>query len=354
MTGLTDILIRQIQSTGPLSVAEYMNECLLHPEFGYYSTRDPFGKDGDFTTAPEISQMFGELLGLCLAQTWLDQGQPEQFTLAELGPGRGTLMADILRVTKAVPGFQQAANIVLMEASAALREKQKSVLNNYDVDWIDNIGAMPAAPLYLVANEFFDALPIRQFDRDNSGWREHQITTKDRKLLMALSAPAPIAALDHRLNNTAPGDTVEICPSASGIIQTVSEVIGEHGGVAIVVDYGNWRSLGDTFQAIKGHKTVSPFATPGKADLTAHVDFEALTVACRNANVTGMTRQSDLLMRLGIETRAKHLASNLVGDKLKSHDKAYRRLTHPLEMGTLFKAIAIYPKNAAAPPGFDP
>ncbi|MEE9428749.1 MAG: SAM-dependent methyltransferase [Paracoccaceae bacterium] len=353
MNDLGTLVLRRIEATGPVSVADYMADCLLHPEFGYYNTRDPFGEAGDFTTAPEISQMFGELLGLCLAQTWMDQGQPSQFCLAELGPGRGTLMADILRVTKMVPGFHEAMHPILLEASPALRRKQKEILQDYQISWIADIAELPENPLFLIANEFFDALPIRQFSRDDNGWREHQIVSVNGKLSMGLSAPAPLGSLDHRLADTKSGDTVETRPSAEGFIQTVSERIAQYGGVALIIDYGDWRSLGDTFQAVKDHKAVSPLAEPGLADLTAHVDFEALVATLSDTQATPMVRQSDLLKSLGIDTRAQQLAANLEGDELESHNEAHRRLTHPLEMGTLFKAIAFYPKNAASPPGFE-
>ena len=205
MNALAELLLRRINATGPISVADYMADCLLRPNHGYYTTRTPFGEAGDFTTAPEISQMFGELLGLSLAQHWLNTGQPDRFTLAELGPGRGTLMADILRATAKISGLHAAARIVLLEASPALRRKQRELLEGYEVTWIDTIEALPKTPLFLIANEFFDALPIRQFSRDDKGWREHQIADVGGKLSMGLSAPAPIAALEHRLADTKTG-----------------------------------------------------------------------------------------------------------------------------------------------------
>ncbi len=353
MTKLNDILLRRIAAAGPMGVAEYMAECLLHPEHGYYTSRPAFGEAGDFITAPEISQMFGELIGLCLAQAWIDQGRPEAFVLAELGPGRGTLMADVLRVTKMVPGFHDGLEIILFEASPALRRKQLEILAGYDVNWIENLDALPEKPVFLLANEFFDALPIRQFSRDDDGWREHLITDRGGKISMGLSDVAPVAELAHRLDDTKPGDTVEIRPMAAGIVQQVAARIAEFGGMALIVDYGDWRSLGDTFQAVKDHKPVSPLAKPGLADLTAHVDFEALSQAAEAVTVTPLTRQSDFLNRLGIQTRAQQLGANLQGDPLEAHEEAYRRLTHPLEMGKLFKAVALYPQGATPPPGFE-
>ncbi|GGE59235.1 class I SAM-dependent methyltransferase [Actibacterium pelagium] len=354
MTPLAEILSRRIAQTGPISVADYMAECLLHPEHGYYSTRDPFGAGGDFTTAPEISQMFGEMLGLCLAQTWMDQGSPKAFTLAEIGPGRGTLMSDILRIAKAVPGFVEAARVHLIEASPTLRKVQRQTLGDHPVTWLDDAQALPNdQPLFLVANEFFDALPIRQFQRDEKGWRERMVGLQDTTLAMGLSSPAPIALLDHRLADTQPGQIVETCPAAAPIVQAIGARIADNGGCAILIDYGDWHSLGDTLQALRDHQPEDPLANPGEADLTAHVDFEVLALADVSVNHTAMTPQGVLLERLGITPRAQQLAQKLAGDALESHIAAHRRLTHPQEMGNLFKTIALYPRDAPPPPGFD-
>ena len=354
MTALADLLIRQINATGPLTVAHYMTECLLHPEHGYYRTRDPLGPQGDFTTAPEISQMFGEMLGLCLAQTWMGQGAPTPFSLAELGPGRGTLMADILRATRGVPGFHAAAQVVMVEASAPLKALQRDTLNDHPATWVTNVADIPNAPLFLVANEFFDALPIRQFQRDPNGWRERMIGVSDGALSIGLSAATPVAMLDHRLSDTEPGQIVETCAPAQAIISDIATRITEQGGVAIVIDYGDSPSRGDTLQALKDHAFDPPLAHPGDADLTAHVDFGALTAAAAGASVSPILDQGVLLERLGITQRAQTLAQNLTGPALDQHISAHRRLTHPQEMGTLFKTIALTPPGAPWPPGFDP
>jgi SAM-dependent MidA family methyltransferase len=354
MTPLADLLMRRIAATGPMSVAEFMAECLMHPEHGYYSTRDPFGAAGDFTTAPEISQMFGELIGLWLAQVWMDQGAPAAFTLAELGPGRGTLMADILRATRAVPGFHAGARVRLVEASPVLRRVQRQTLAGHDVTWIDHAEALPEAPLFLVANEFFDALPIRQFERDRMGWRERMVGLVEGRLAMGLSDPAPLAALAHRLDDTAPGEIVETCPAAGAIIRTIADRVNGFGGAALIVDYGGWRSRGDTLQAVRRHRFEPPLAHPGAADLTAHVDFEALAQAAEGVRASGLTPQGVFLERLGITQRAKALAGKLSGAALESHIVAHRRLTHPAEMGTLFKILALTPFSSPVPPALDP
>nr|ABY79036.1 hypothetical protein [endosymbiont of Ridgeia piscesae] len=353
MTELAKLLIEHIKNSGPISLAEYMGECLLHPKHGYYSTRDPFGADGDFTTAPEISQMFGELLGLCMAQTWLQQGSPNAFTLAEIGPGRGTLMADVLRATKGVAGFHTAAQITLIEASPALQKIQREQLADYDVTWLGDISETPKAPLYLLANEFFDALPIHQYIMEDDGWRERLVGVADDELVFGASAAADLPPLEHRRKDCRTGDLVEVCGAASAIAGEIATRIAEHGGAAIIIDYGDWRSLGDTLQALRNHEFDSPLAHPGEADITAHVDFEALAVsAVSHTPVSKMIPQGELLKRLGIDQRAEVLAQGLEGAELENHMSTHRRLTEPTEMGTLFKAIAFYPNGQQPPPGF--
>jgi NADH dehydrogenase [ubiquinone] 1 alpha subcomplex assembly factor 7 len=350
---LADLIAARIRSDGPMSVADYMADALMDPVHGYYATRDPFGAAGDFITAPEISQMFGELIGLCLAQAWMDQGCPHPITLAELGPGRGTLMADMLRATRSVPGFHDAATVVLLEASPILRAAQARALAPHTPRWIDDIADLPEAPVFLVANEFFDALPIRQFVRSGPGWRERRIGTQDGRLVYGLAAERPQPALDHRLGDTRDGDLVELCPALPAIVDTIGRRVETHGGAALIIDYGDRRSLGDTFQALRGHATADPLADPGEADLTAHVDFEAIARATPSA-ATGMTPQGHFLERLGIGARAQALGRSASGAELDALIAAHRRLTHREEMGQLFKAIGLYPTHAAPPPGLDP
>lgn len=350
MSALKELLIRRIKAEGPITLAEYMSNCLLHPEHGYYATRDPFGQKGDFVTAPEISQMFGELVGLALAQSWMDQGSPSVFTLAELGPGRGTLMSDILRATKIVPGFHDAAQIVLVEASETLKSVQAETLKGFDVEWLPDVSALPDQPHWLIANEFFDALPIRQFERGETGWRERLVHADGDNLGFGLAHETSYEDLANRLEDTKQGDIVETCPAAAGIIRAIGDRIANNGGAALIFDYGDWHSLGDTFQALKAHEPVNPFDNPGEADLTAHVDFEALSLASP-CKLSRITPQGVFLERLGIVQRAQTLAQNLSGEILEDHISAFRRLTHPEEMGTLFKVMALYPEGANPPPG---
>jgi NADH dehydrogenase [ubiquinone] 1 alpha subcomplex assembly factor 7 len=353
MTPLGERLIRRISRAGPMTVSEYMTECLLDPVHGYYTRRDPLGRTGDFITAPEISQMFGELIGLWLGQVWLDQGAPGEVALVELGPGRGTLMADALRATTRMPGFHAAIRLHLVEASPALRAVQAGALAPYSPQFHDGLGTVPDLPLLLVANEFFDALPIRQFQRaEGPLWHERVLGLRDGTLALGLSPPAPVAALESRLADTSPGQIVETCAPAEAIAGDIGRRIAERGGAALILDYGDWTSIGDTFQAVAAHRHVDPFAAPGEADLTAHVAFGPIARAAAPALVTPLVTQGAFLERLGITGRARALAARLEGAALEAHVAAHRRLTHPSEMGNLFKALALVPGATGLPPGF--
>ncbi len=331
-----------------MTLADYMADCLMHPVHGYYATRDPFGAKGDFVTAPEISQMFGELLGLALAQCWLDQGAPAPFTLAELGPGRGTLMADALRATRGVPGFHAGLRLHLVETSATLRAVQARTIA-VPATWHDSADTLPDAPLFVIANEFFDALPIRQYERRTAGWYERMVGLAGDRLTFGVT-PCPLP--DPRFATDPPGTVVETCPAAPAIIASIATRIAAHGGAAIIVDYGGWRSKGDTLQALRAHNPEHALATPGQADLTAHVDFEALALATPLPR-SGLTAQGTLLQRLGIDQRAARLAAGMAGTTLENHRAALHRLTGPAEMGSLFQALAFHAPGTPLPPGFN-
>lgn len=359
MTPLAARLARQIVQTGPMPLSDYMAACLLDPDDGYYTRAEVFGAGGDFITAPEISQMFGELVGLALAQNWLEQGAPDPFILAELGPGRGTLMADILRASARVPGFRAAARVVLVEASPRLREAQARALRPHPVQWIDRPEDLPEGPLWLVANEFFDALPIRQFVRDGTGWAETVvgIDPETGALRPGRAPPAAVAALADRVQALPQGTVVEVCPAAGPILADIAwRIAVARRGLALAIDYGGFGGTGDTFQALRRHAPVDPFAEPGHADLTAHVDFAPLVAAARasGARVAGPIGQGLFLERLGIGHRAEALARHLSGVRLETHRAAHRRLTDPAEMGTLFKVLAVTAPAAPLPPGFAP
>lgn len=354
---LLETLRRRIAHDGPMSVADYMSECLLNPTQGYYTTQTAIGAGGDFITAPEISQMFGELLGLALAQAWRDQGEPSAFALAELGPGRGTLMADMLRATRGLPGFHAAMDLVLIEASPKMRALQAEALSAYAPRWLDRVEDLPQQPLFLVANEFFDALPLRQFIRTGAMWSERRVgLDDDQNLAFGLGAPTAQPALAHRIDDTREGDLVEYNEIASVVTEAIAQRIATHGGAALIVDYGDWRSLGDTLQALRAHAPADPLDNPGQADLTTHVDFEVLAQAARAQGCahTRLTPQGVFLERLGITARAQSLAAPLDGDPLTALIAAHRRLTHPEEMGNLFKVLGLMPETAPPPAGLEP
>ncbi len=331
-----------------MPVADYMAECLHDPDNGYYATRDPLGKAGDFITAPEVSQIFGELLGLWFAQVWMDQGRQEGI-LAELGPGRGTLMADALRATRGVPGFHEAMTVHLVEASPVLRALQAEAVPK--AVFHDSVADLPEGPLFLVANEFFDALPIRQFQMNDKGdWQERQIGIDGERLIWGLAPPAPLSVRD----GFEPGMIVETCAPGEAIAEEIGRRIAIHGGAALIVDYGDVESVGDTFQALSNHAYADPLDAPGTADLTAHVAFGPLERAAAPALASGPVAQGVFLERLGITARAQTLAKGLRGAALESHIAAHRRLTHPAEMGTLFKVMALTPDGAPQPPALEP
>lgn len=351
---LAQRIAERIAATGPITIADYMAECLLDPTDGYYTRRDPLGSAGDFTTAPEVSQMFGELVGLSLAQSWMDQGAPAAFDLVELGPGRGTLMADILRATERVPGFHAAAQLTFVEASPVLRAAQEKALPaGRAATWQETVHAIAhTGPLFLVANEFFDALPIRQFQKEGDLWRERLIGLQDGRLGVGLSGPVQMPALEARIDARS-GDIVELCPSAAPIMEWIGQRLSTQGGAALIIDYGDVGGVGDTWQAVAKHTYVDPLATPGAADLTAHVQFDALARAARPAVNSVVTGQGVFLERLGITARAEALARTASGAALEQVIAAHRRLTHPDEMGTLFKVMALVAAGAPLPPGLD-
>ena len=351
-TPLHEVIARRIRADGPMPVAEYMALCLSHPDHVYYITRDPLGRGGDFTTAPEISQMFGEMLGLWLAQAWMDRGSPSPFLLAELGPGRGTLMADILRASARVPGFAEAADLWLVETSPALRRKQWEALSAHQPNWADDIDGLPDGPLFLIANEFFDALPIRQFVLRDGALHERMVGLTGDALAFGLSPP--LAPGDDLPGGTEEGAIFETCPQGRTIATTIGARLESGVGVALVVDYGHAapRASGDTLQAVKDHAHADPLDVPGEADLTAHVDFLSLSKAAESAGATswGIRRQGALLDWLGIRVRAAMLAKKQP-ERADEIEAALDRLTNPDAMGTLFKALALSGDDTA-PPGF--
>ncbi|MEQ8355137.1 MAG: SAM-dependent methyltransferase [Kiloniellaceae bacterium] len=362
MQRLRDHLVQRLKREGALTVADFMGEALTHPVSGYYMSGDPFGAPsaagGDFVTAPEVSQMFGELIGVWCADTWARLGRPAPCQLVELGPGRGTLMADALRATRQIPGFHDALDIQLVEISPALRERQREALGAHRVTWRDNVGQIPEAPLLLIANEFFDALPVRQFEQTGDGWAERLVVLSPAgELAFALAAPSPANRLlvPGPLREAPEGSLAEICPAALNTCAFLGHRMAREPGAALIIDYGPARpSPGPTLQALRQHRRQEVLEEPGNADLTAHVDFASLAQAAVTAGCAawGPVEQGAFLGALGIELRAAQLAEAAPG-AAAAIAKARQRLTQPTQMGSLFKALALTPREAAAPAGFE-
>jgi len=342
-----------------MAVEAFMAACLGDPRDGYYIRRDPLGVAGDFITGPEISQMFGELIGLWCAEMWRRMDRPRPFPLVELGPGRGTLASDAVRaIGQAMPDCARALDLHLVETSPALRERQRQALGARPVTWHDALATVPEGPILVIANEFFDALPIRQFQRTADGWHERLVdTATDGGFQFVAGAPlaAPPAAAPRVLARARPGDVIEVCDAGRRLIGDIADRLGRHGGGALVIDYGYPDGgPGETLQAVKAHRRHDPLHDPGEADLTAHVDFAALAAAAGDGvSVHGPVHQRTWLRRLGIDRRLADLTA-----RAREADRAglvagYRRLTDGDQMGTLFKALALGAKGLDAPPGFD-
>jgi NADH dehydrogenase [ubiquinone] 1 alpha subcomplex assembly factor 7 len=342
-----------IQSTGPMPVWRYMELCLTHPQHGYYISRDPLGREGDFTTAPEVSQMFGELVGLWAASVWKAIGSPPVLRLIELGPGRGTMMADALRAVRVLPPLYQALSVHLVEINPVLREKQKATLQGArSISWHDSIDDVPDGPAVILANEYFDVLPIHQVVRGETGWHERtvELDANGRLVFGAAAEPTPrFELLLPPLVRAAPAGAVfEWRPDAE--VMKLAARVRDQDGAALIIDYGHLRSdAGDTFQAIARHSFADPLRNPGQADVTAHVDFEALSRAAEDlgARVHGPVSQGEFLKRLGIETRAAALMAKASPEISEDISGALKRLigTGRGGMGSLFKVLAISEPN---------
>ncbi len=352
---------RRIALNGPLNLARYMSLCLVHEEHGYYMKKDPLGVLGDFTTAPEISQMFGELIGLWCAGIWQSMGAPANMHLVELGPGRGTLMADALRaIRRALPQFMAAINVHLVETSPVLREKQADALRLSGIvpHWHERVGDVPPGPVIFIANEFFDALPIYQYQKTQSGWRERLVgAAGGQGFRMALSPViAKNTSLPEKLCKAAIGDVAEISPARDKVVKTISKRLARQAGAALIIDYGHVKTAhGDTFQAVKNHQYTNPFHSPGNADLTSHVDFEHMgNIAFEGgAAVHGPITQGEFLTRLGIKARAQVLAGRGDGEVKIQIKNALKRLTDAGQMGELFKVLCLTSPTPVAPLPFN-
>jgi SAM-dependent MidA family methyltransferase len=345
----------QIRQSGPLTVAQYMTACLHDPQGGYYATRPAIGGEGDFITAPMVSQMFGELLGLWAAEAWAGMGRPAQVVLAEAGPGDGTMICDVLRAARAVPEFLAAAELWLVETSAPLRRRQAAALAGSPLapNWAEGLDGLPSGrPLILLSNELLDCLPAQQFVRTPAGWAQRVVGLDAAgELAFGLQA-APIAALAP---DAEVGSVWEVSPAQQAFGAALGARIAAEGGAALLIDYGrDVPGPGDTLQALRAHAKVSPLADPGEADLTVHADFPAMLAAAREAGAaaTPIIGQGDFLRRLGIGARAEALARSRP-DMADLLARQLERLIGDDQMGRLFKACAIHAPGDPAPPAFE-
>ena len=348
-TPLMRCIRERIALNGPMGVAAYMDLCLNDPDHGYYATRRPIGAAGDFTTAPEVSQMFGELIAMWAAAVWQASGRPP-VALVEIGPGRGTLMRDMARAVTSVSGFAPALHLV--ETSRSLTKQQRETLGGTDATWHVSVEetrtALADMPAIWIANELLDALPVEQFVRRGDGWHDRTITTGEKGLAFAIGEPADVGC------DAPDGTVLERSAPREAMVRDLARDVASHGIAALFFDYGSFTGgTGDTLQAVARHRRVDPLATPGEADLTSHVDFAALAaIACEEGCEVETTSQGALLLRLGLLERAGRLgasADEAVRERLRGE---VERLAAPAQMGELFKVMALRPAGTPPPPGF--
>lgn len=336
MSPLEQLLAELIAAEGPLRLDRYMSLCLGHPRHGYYVTRDPLGETGDFITAPEVSQVFGELVGVWAVGSWQAMDQPEDFSLVELGPGRGTLMADVLRtLRKAAPACAAAARVHLVETSPVLRARQRQAVGE-GASWHDRLEDVPEGPMILLANEFFDAIPIRQFERREGVWRERVIGLAEGRLAMGIGGIVPGTMGKD-------GDVLEFAPAREDIARHVGERLAAHRGAALIVDYGHLHTApGDTLQAMRDHRHLPVTEAPGDADLTSHVDFEKLARAITEGGGIAhrALTQRDFLLAMGLAQRIAQLAGKADAATAEKLHRQMARLADEAQMGNLFKVLA--------------
>jgi len=361
-TPLSDILATRIETEGPIPVADFMASCLDHPEHGYYRSAQPLGREGDFITAPEISQVFGELIGLWSASVWQLIGSPETLRLIELGPGRGTLAADALRAARAVPAFRDAIALHLVETSPVLRQAQQETLGGTAAaHWHDGLETVPDGPSIILANEFLDALPVRQivWREEPGAWRERCVGF-DRAAGFHFTDgdAAQIRPAERQSLPEAPsdGDLVELRPGIAPLMNDIARRGEPAPAAALFIDYGHrGEAVGDTLQAVADHRYANVLDEPGRQDLTAHVDFGGLARAARDRGLQphGPMAQGHFLLGLGLEARCQTLMAAASADQQASLMSGVRRLVDPQRMGEIFKVMAITRGLTHVPPPFD-
>lgn len=366
MTDLNEHLIKLIKLHGPITVSSYMTEVLTNPKYGYYINQNPFGSSGDFITAPEISQMFGELIGLWFADVWIKMNKPLKVHLIEFGPGKGTLMADFLRVLKVLPDFHDVIELHFVEASPQLIDIQKDKFKHHigKITWHEtvksalNVAEDEDAATFIIANEFFDALPIRQFQKGELGWHERMVTVDENgDGLITVLSPFPVhgITLPESLKVAELHSVIEISPMTDYITGLIAEHIKKYSGAALFIDYGyNEYRTGETLQAIEQHKYAQIFEKPGYADLSAHVNFRKILdiTALAGLKPLGPTYQGKFLNDMGIEERVKTLTKDAMPEQEKDILSALNRLIAPDEMGTLFKVAGMISKSDIEVAGF--
>lgn len=346
---LIDRIRRQITLDGPLTISDYMTICLSDPQAGYYTTATPFGREGDFITAPDVSQMFGELIGIWCVAMWRNIGAPKRFALVEMGPGRGTLMADILRTAALDDGFVKAVDVRLLEISGRLRQQQKQVLKAHEgrIGWIDDLAALGKVPTIFIGNEFLDALPFRQYVKMGANWHERMVGLQEGKL--AYLAGAGLFPLSHLPSDHAAqpeGAIFEVAPAREVIVIKTGDHIRQFGGAGLLIDYGHLTSgFGDTFQAVTRHQFGDVLEKPGEVDLTSHVDFAALgrAVLPIDGVKSAATSQAGFLLAMGLLERAGLLGSGKGERQQEALRSEVERLAGPNEMGELFKVMMLAP-----------
>ncbi|HYZ40254.1 MAG TPA: SAM-dependent methyltransferase [Stellaceae bacterium] len=354
-----DKIARRIRAEGPLTIAGYTAIAMHDPAAGYYATRSPIGAAGDFTTAPEISQIFGELIGLWCADLWQRMGRPDPVIVAELGPGRGVLLSDFLRAAATVPGFRAALRLHLVETSPVLRAEQQRRLDWAQPVWVERFEELPDGRLLLIANEFLDALPIRQLVRGIKHWSERLVALDPRGELVFIEGPESAAMtllVPPSLQDGPTGTVVEICPAALALAGALGARLKQQPGAALFIDYGYYPSRpGPTFRAVSRHRSASPLAEPGTVDLSADVDFGAFAASARvsGAETYGPVMQGRFLVTLGAAQRLAALSAQATPAQRRMLEAGLMRLLDPAEMGNRFKVLAVVSPGLPAPAGFD-
>ena len=350
---LTELIKNSIIKKNGISLSEYMKMCMTHPKYGYYTKKYPIGFKGDFITSPEISQMFGELIGLWIVKVWMDHDKPSKFSLVELGPGNGTLMADILRATRNIPEFHKSLKITLVEISPALQKLQKKVLKNYQINWKNKLNKLPNIPTTIIANEFFDAFPVEQYIFKKSKWMEIIVSLKNSNSKESnefcfgfKNIPKPLEELSSFKNEE--NKIYEISPEIKETIIYISKHLNNNFGACLIIDYGKEDNLGSTLQSVKNHKYSNPLENQGESDLTSLVNFKAIKNYAKKSNliVTDLVDQGDFLSSLGIQERFVALSKKMDKEKVALHISSLKRLIDKNQMGKLFKVMGIRNKNS--------